>query len=50
VARNRLLAHPSLREMNSSGSEASMFDIVFVAGGLALFVLAIAYAYACDRL
>lgn len=27
-----------------------MLDIVLVAGGLALFALAIAYAFACDRL
>lgn len=27
-----------------------MLDIVLVAGGLALFAIAIAYAFACDRL
>jgi len=27
-----------------------MYDIVFVAGGLALVALSIGYAFACDRL
>ena len=37
-------------ETLGSGLEYPMFDIVLVAGGLALFAIAIAYAYACDRL
>jgi hypothetical protein len=41
--------HPWARVLGS-GSEQQMFDIVLVAGGLALFALSIAYAYACDRL
>jgi hypothetical protein len=31
-------------------TEHQMFDIILVAAGLAIFALAIAYAYACDRL
>ena len=32
------------------GGELKMLDVVLVASGLALFALAIAYAFACDRL
>ena len=32
------------------GSEHQMYDIILLAGGLALFALSIAYAFACDRL
>ena len=46
---SRLAIHPWARSIGS-GSEHQMFDIVLVAGGLALFAFAIAYAYACDRL
>ncbi len=34
----------------SSKEEMTMMDIILVAGGLALFAVAIAYAFACDRL
>jgi len=27
-----------------------MYDIILLAGGLALFALSVAYAFACDRL
>jgi len=27
-----------------------MLDLVFIAGGLAMFAIAIAYTYACERL
>jgi hypothetical protein len=30
--------------------EASMLDVIMIAVGLGTFVLAIAYAYACDKL
>jgi hypothetical protein len=36
--------------LNSSEEGLAMMDIVLLAGGLALFALAIAYAFACDRL
>jgi len=27
-----------------------MLDVIFLAGGVGFFIIAIAYAYACDRL
>jgi hypothetical protein len=30
--------------------EQTMLDLIFLVGGVGFFVLAIAYAYACDRL
>ena len=30
--------------------EQHMLDVIFLAGGVGFFILAIAYVYACDRL
>jgi hypothetical protein len=32
------------------GSEASVLDVLFLTGGIALFALMLAYARLCDRL
>jgi hypothetical protein len=42
--------HPPLCGAESSRKAAKMMDIILLIGGLVLFAVAIAYAFACDRL
>ncbi|WP_395715041.1 hypothetical protein [Reyranella sp.] len=42
--------HSSAAASLASNREPSMLDIILIAVGCGSFVLAIAYAYACDRL
>ena len=46
----RLLSSGSALSFNLAGAERPMLDILFIAGGLAFFALAVGYAALCERL
>ena len=46
----RALTRISCSPLRTDRKEHPMLDLIFLAGGIGFFILAIAYAYACNRL